>query len=158
MKKHLEIVNSKNYLQILYWLVPFFRARFIYTSAISTVALRRQDIGQCFFLSNTSPCSAFSLLFLFLLGRLVHVLKWTIWHLLKVMYSTTMFNGWTSAKHWKSGYVCCLLDRTLALLPCALLNYILCFVILNRCVHNDQSSVTIKLYYLQNGSARLGFW
>ncbi|XP_062205028.1 DNA-directed RNA polymerase I subunit 2 [Phragmites australis] len=27
-----------------------------------------------------------------------------------------------------------------------------------RCVHSDQSSVTIKLYYLQNGSARLGFW
>ncbi|KAG2537243.1 DNA-directed RNA polymerase I subunit 2-like [Panicum virgatum] len=27
-----------------------------------------------------------------------------------------------------------------------------------RCVHKDQSSVTIKLYYLQNGSARLGFW
>ncbi|GJM88493.1 hypothetical protein PR202_ga04564 [Eleusine coracana subsp. coracana] len=27
-----------------------------------------------------------------------------------------------------------------------------------RCVQGDQSSVTIKLYYLQNGSARLGFW
>ncbi|TVU32185.1 hypothetical protein EJB05_23907 [Eragrostis curvula] len=27
-----------------------------------------------------------------------------------------------------------------------------------RCVHDDQSSVTIKLYYLQNGSARVGFW
>lgn len=27
-----------------------------------------------------------------------------------------------------------------------------------RCVHSDQSSVTVKLYYLQNGSARLGFW
>ncbi|GJN13824.1 hypothetical protein PR202_gb00571 [Eleusine coracana subsp. coracana] len=27
-----------------------------------------------------------------------------------------------------------------------------------RCVQDDQSSVTIKLYYLQNGSARLGFW
>ncbi|CAN6287845.1 unnamed protein product [Urochloa humidicola] len=27
-----------------------------------------------------------------------------------------------------------------------------------RCVHTDQSSVTVKLYYLQNGSARLGFW
>lgn len=27
-----------------------------------------------------------------------------------------------------------------------------------RCVQRDQSSVTIKLYYLQNGSARLGFW
>ncbi|RLN39277.1 hypothetical protein C2845_PM01G38370 [Panicum miliaceum] len=27
-----------------------------------------------------------------------------------------------------------------------------------RCVHTDQSSVTIKLYYLQNGSARIGFW
>uniref|UniRef100_A0A452YHN6 DNA-directed RNA polymerase subunit beta n=1 Tax=Aegilops tauschii subsp. strangulata TaxID=200361 RepID=A0A452YHN6_AEGTS len=27
-----------------------------------------------------------------------------------------------------------------------------------RCVHHDQSSVTVKLYYLQNGSARLGFW
>ncbi|KAL6883540.1 hypothetical protein ACP4OV_010954 [Aristida adscensionis] len=27
-----------------------------------------------------------------------------------------------------------------------------------RCVQEDQSSVTLKLYYLQNGSARLGFW
>ncbi|KAK7317376.1 hypothetical protein RJT34_01538 [Clitoria ternatea] len=27
-----------------------------------------------------------------------------------------------------------------------------------RCVRVDQSSVTIKLYYLRNGSARLGFW
>ncbi|KAJ0974432.1 hypothetical protein J5N97_016397 [Dioscorea zingiberensis] len=27
-----------------------------------------------------------------------------------------------------------------------------------RCVREDQSSVTIKLYYLHNGSARLGFW
>ncbi|KAJ1294990.1 hypothetical protein BS78_01G188700 [Paspalum vaginatum] len=27
-----------------------------------------------------------------------------------------------------------------------------------RCVQSDQSSVTVKLYYLQNGSARLGFW
>ncbi|KAH7653427.1 DNA-directed RNA polymerase I subunit RPA2 protein [Dioscorea alata] len=27
-----------------------------------------------------------------------------------------------------------------------------------RCVREDQSSVTIKLYYLQNGSARIGFW
>uniref|UniRef100_A0A0E0EZF7 DNA-directed RNA polymerase subunit beta n=1 Tax=Oryza meridionalis TaxID=40149 RepID=A0A0E0EZF7_9ORYZ len=27
-----------------------------------------------------------------------------------------------------------------------------------RCVQDDQSSVTIKLYYLLNGSARLGFW
>ncbi|KAL5224278.1 hypothetical protein ABZP36_010917 [Zizania latifolia] len=27
-----------------------------------------------------------------------------------------------------------------------------------RCVQDDQSSVTTKLYYLQNGSARLGFW
>ncbi|KAF0930731.1 hypothetical protein E2562_034923 [Oryza meyeriana var. granulata] len=27
-----------------------------------------------------------------------------------------------------------------------------------RCVQDDQSSVTIKLYYLQNGSARVGFW
>lgn len=27
-----------------------------------------------------------------------------------------------------------------------------------RCVKQDQSSVTVKLYYLQNGSARLGFW
>ncbi|KAF6158224.1 hypothetical protein GIB67_015018 [Kingdonia uniflora] len=27
-----------------------------------------------------------------------------------------------------------------------------------RCVREDQSSVTVKLYYLQNGSARLGFW
>ncbi|KAF9594003.1 hypothetical protein IFM89_026715 [Coptis chinensis] len=27
-----------------------------------------------------------------------------------------------------------------------------------RCVRNDQSSVTNKLYYLQSGSARLGFW
>ncbi|KAK3025319.1 hypothetical protein RJ639_044450 [Escallonia herrerae] len=27
-----------------------------------------------------------------------------------------------------------------------------------RCVRKDQSAVTIKLYYLSNGSARLGFW
>lgn len=27
-----------------------------------------------------------------------------------------------------------------------------------RCVQEDQSSVTVKLYYLLNGSARLGFW
>lgn len=27
-----------------------------------------------------------------------------------------------------------------------------------RCVREDQSSVTVKLYYLHNGSARLGFW
>jgi DNA-directed RNA polymerase I subunit RPA2 len=27
-----------------------------------------------------------------------------------------------------------------------------------RCVREDQSAVTIKLYYLSNGSARLGFW
>ncbi|KAL2514232.1 nuclear RNA polymerase A2 [Forsythia ovata] len=27
-----------------------------------------------------------------------------------------------------------------------------------RCVRQDQSAVTIKLYYLNNGSARLGFW
>ncbi|KAJ7982372.1 DNA-directed RNA polymerase subunit beta [Quillaja saponaria] len=27
-----------------------------------------------------------------------------------------------------------------------------------RCVRQDQSSVTVKLYYLRNGSARLGFW
>lgn len=27
-----------------------------------------------------------------------------------------------------------------------------------RCVQRDQSSVTIKLYYILNGSARLGFW
>ncbi|OAY72747.1 DNA-directed RNA polymerase I subunit 2 [Ananas comosus] len=27
-----------------------------------------------------------------------------------------------------------------------------------RCVREDQSSVSLKLYYLQNGSARLGFW
>ncbi|KAK9741909.1 hypothetical protein RND81_03G137100 [Saponaria officinalis] len=27
-----------------------------------------------------------------------------------------------------------------------------------RCVGEDQSSVTVKLYYLNNGSARLGFW
>ncbi|KQJ97293.1 DNA-directed RNA polymerase I subunit 2 [Brachypodium distachyon] len=27
-----------------------------------------------------------------------------------------------------------------------------------RCVQQDQTSVTVKLYYLQNGSARLGFW
>lgn len=27
-----------------------------------------------------------------------------------------------------------------------------------RCVREDQSSVTVKLYCLQNGSARLGFW
>ncbi|KAM6561896.1 hypothetical protein CsatB_021894 [Cannabis sativa] len=27
-----------------------------------------------------------------------------------------------------------------------------------RCVREDESSVTIKLYYLRNGSARLGFW
>ncbi|KAL9459147.1 hypothetical protein AB3S75_002522 [Citrus x aurantiifolia] len=27
-----------------------------------------------------------------------------------------------------------------------------------RCVRKDQSSVTLKLYYLLNGSARLGFW
>ncbi|XP_020263709.1 DNA-directed RNA polymerase I subunit 2 isoform X2 [Asparagus officinalis] len=27
-----------------------------------------------------------------------------------------------------------------------------------RCVREDQSGVTVKLYYLQNGSARLGFW
>ncbi|XP_078427408.1 nuclear RNA polymerase A2 [Wolffia australiana] len=27
-----------------------------------------------------------------------------------------------------------------------------------RCVREDQSSVSVKLYYLQNGSARLGFW
>ncbi|KAJ4969689.1 hypothetical protein NE237_002788 [Protea cynaroides] len=27
-----------------------------------------------------------------------------------------------------------------------------------RCVRVDQSAVTVKLYYLQNGSARLGFW
>ncbi|KAJ4715653.1 DNA-directed RNA polymerase subunit beta [Melia azedarach] len=27
-----------------------------------------------------------------------------------------------------------------------------------RCVRKDQSSVTVKLYYLRNGSARLGFW
>ncbi|XP_052192678.1 DNA-directed RNA polymerase I subunit 2-like [Diospyros lotus] len=27
-----------------------------------------------------------------------------------------------------------------------------------RCVRQDQSAVTVKLYYLNNGSARLGFW
>ncbi|GKV39647.1 hypothetical protein SLEP1_g47390 [Rubroshorea leprosula] len=27
-----------------------------------------------------------------------------------------------------------------------------------RCVREDQSSVTVKLYYLRNGSARVGFW
>ncbi|XP_024007983.1 DNA-directed RNA polymerase I subunit 2 [Eutrema salsugineum] len=27
-----------------------------------------------------------------------------------------------------------------------------------RCVRDDQSSVTIKLYYVRNGSARVGFW
>lgn len=27
-----------------------------------------------------------------------------------------------------------------------------------RCVREDQSGVTVKLYYLNNGSARLGFW
>lgn len=27
-----------------------------------------------------------------------------------------------------------------------------------RCVRDDQSSLSIKLYYLRNGSARLGFW
>ncbi|XP_057520184.1 DNA-directed RNA polymerase I subunit 2 isoform X1 [Amaranthus tricolor] len=27
-----------------------------------------------------------------------------------------------------------------------------------RCVREDQSSVTLKLYYLNNGSARIGFW
>ncbi|KAJ0045240.1 hypothetical protein Pint_06132 [Pistacia integerrima] len=27
-----------------------------------------------------------------------------------------------------------------------------------RCVRKDQSSVSVKLYYLRNGSARLGFW
>ncbi|XP_061348882.1 DNA-directed RNA polymerase I subunit 2 isoform X2 [Gastrolobium bilobum] len=27
-----------------------------------------------------------------------------------------------------------------------------------RCVRADQSSLTVKLYYLRNGSARLGFW
>ncbi|KAK3006319.1 hypothetical protein RJ639_015928 [Escallonia herrerae] len=27
-----------------------------------------------------------------------------------------------------------------------------------RCVRKDQSAVTVKLYYLSNGSARLGFW
>uniref|UniRef100_A0A5B7BLJ7 DNA-directed RNA polymerase subunit beta n=1 Tax=Davidia involucrata TaxID=16924 RepID=A0A5B7BLJ7_DAVIN len=27
-----------------------------------------------------------------------------------------------------------------------------------RCVREDQSAVTVKLYYLNNGSARLGFW
>ncbi|VVA93013.1 unnamed protein product [Arabis nemorensis] len=27
-----------------------------------------------------------------------------------------------------------------------------------RCVRDDQSSVTVKLYYLRNGSARVGFW
>ncbi|GAV81142.1 RNA_pol_Rpb2_6 domain-containing protein/RNA_pol_Rpb2_7 domain-containing protein/RNA_pol_Rpb2_2 domain-containing protein/RNA_pol_Rpb2_1 domain-containing protein/RNA_pol_Rpb2_3 domain-containing protein/RNA_pol_Rpa2_4 domain-containing protein [Cephalotus follicularis] len=27
-----------------------------------------------------------------------------------------------------------------------------------RCVRGDQSSVTVKLYYLRNGTARLGFW
>ncbi|RYR44197.1 hypothetical protein Ahy_A08g040569 isoform A [Arachis hypogaea] len=27
-----------------------------------------------------------------------------------------------------------------------------------RCVRADQSSVTVKLYYLRNGSARIGFW
>ncbi|KAG6501709.1 hypothetical protein ZIOFF_041592 [Zingiber officinale] len=27
-----------------------------------------------------------------------------------------------------------------------------------RCTREDQSSVTLKLYYLENGSARLGFW
>ncbi|XP_019055826.1 PREDICTED: DNA-directed RNA polymerase I subunit 2 [Nelumbo nucifera] len=27
-----------------------------------------------------------------------------------------------------------------------------------RCVREDQSAVTVKLYHLQNGSARLGFW
>ncbi|GAB2280979.1 DNA-directed RNA polymerase I subunit RPA2 [Dionaea muscipula] len=27
-----------------------------------------------------------------------------------------------------------------------------------RCVRDDQSSVTVRLYYLNNGSARLGFW
>ncbi|KAL1817703.1 hypothetical protein ACET3Z_020277 [Daucus carota] len=27
-----------------------------------------------------------------------------------------------------------------------------------RCVREDQSAVTVKLYYLSNGSARLGFW
>ncbi|WKA01964.1 hypothetical protein VitviT2T_020207 [Vitis vinifera] len=27
-----------------------------------------------------------------------------------------------------------------------------------RCVREDQSAVTVKLYYLRNGSARLGFW
>jgi DNA-directed RNA polymerase I subunit RPA2 len=27
-----------------------------------------------------------------------------------------------------------------------------------RCVRDDQTSLTVKLYYLRNGSARLGFW
>ncbi|GAB2214555.1 hypothetical protein Droror1_Dr00018907 [Drosera rotundifolia] len=27
-----------------------------------------------------------------------------------------------------------------------------------RCVRDDQSAVTVKLYYLNNGSARVGFW
>ncbi|KAJ8431040.1 hypothetical protein Cgig2_022982 [Carnegiea gigantea] len=27
-----------------------------------------------------------------------------------------------------------------------------------RCVREDQSAVTVKLYYLNNGSARVGFW
>lgn len=28
----------------------------------------------------------------------------------------------------------------------------------SRCVREDQSAVSVKLYYLRNGSARLGFW
>jgi DNA-directed RNA polymerase I subunit RPA2 len=30
--------------------------------------------------------------------------------------------------------------------------------VVTRCVRDDQSSVTVKLYYLRNGSARVGFW
>ena len=36
--------------------------------------------------------------------------------------------------------------------------YFLVFFITFRCVREDQSAVSVKLYYLNSGSARLGFW
>ena len=42
-----------------------------------------------------------------------------------------------------------------------IITVVLYFPFLNvtyRCEREDQSSVTVKLYYLRTGSARLGFW
>nr|CAB3499265.1 unnamed protein product [Digitaria exilis] len=70
-------------------------------------------------------------------------------------------------------FICGGMERLIRILILQKRNYPMCLVrgsflkrgagftdkaVVIRCVHSDQSSVTIKLYYLQNGSARLGFW